>query len=172
MHRHRAKIILLSFGFSLALLGGGCVKQPASVSDGASVTAPASEEESVRKELDAFFHAVDVKDWTKVEGLLAQDFEFYTDESLVLSRDEFIKAMRDDNMKIEKFELKDVKINLSRDSQMAWIKYHAFLESEIRGEPFNMKSAETVAMRKEGSQWKLTHNHASVKKLTNTKSTS
>lgn len=171
MRRIKARLILLSSCLSLVFLGGGCVKQPANVSAGESAAAlaaaRASEEAKVRITLDAFFHAADVKDWNGIEGLLAKDFEFYTDDSLVVSRDEFIKAMKDDDMKIAKFELKNVKISLSQDSQMAWIKYHAFLESQIHGEPYNMMSAETVALRKEGTQWKLTHSHASVKKLTN-----
>ena len=167
MRRIRAREILLSSCLSIVFLGVGCFKQPANLSDGDLAAARASEEVNVRKALDAFYHAADVKDWKAIEGILAQDFEFYTDDSLVVSRDEFLKAMKDDDMKIAKLELKNVKISLSQDSQMAWIKYHAFLESQIHGEPYNMMSAETVALRKEGSQWKLTHSHASIKKLTN-----
>lgn len=125
----------------------------------------AAEQANVKKTLDEFFHAVDVKDWGTVERVLASDFEFYSDDYTVLTRDEFIGAMKEDDMKMDKFELRDVRVSLSPDGQMAWAKYSAHLESSIKGEQYNMKSAETVAFRKEGGQWKMTHNHASVKKL-------
>lgn len=119
----------------------------------------------VRKALDTFFHAVDVRDWKTVDEVLSADFEFYGDDSMVLTRAEFINAMREDDMKIDKLELKDVKVSLSPDGQMAWVKYSAHLESSMRGAPYNMASVETVAFRKEDGNWKMTHNHASVKKL-------
>lgn len=125
----------------------------------------AAEEANVKKTLESFFHAVEVKDWKVIDQVMAKDFEFYSDDSMVLTRDEFITAMKEDNMKIDKLELKDMKVNLSPDGRMAWVKYSAYLESSMRGEPYNMKSAETVAFRKEDGNWKMTHNHASVKKL-------
>lgn len=121
--------------------------------------------DQVKKTLSDFFEAVDHRNWDRVEQLIASDFEFYTDDSTVLNREEFIKAMKDDDMKIAKFELKDLKVSLSQDQNMAWAKYHAYMESSVKGQPYNMTSAETVALRKEGSVWKLTHNHASIKKL-------
>ncbi len=125
----------------------------------------AAEEANVKKTLESFFQAVGAKDWTVIDQVMAKDFEFYGDDFTVLSRDEFISAMKEDNMKIDKLELKDMRVSLSPDGQMAWVKYSAHLESSMRGEPYNMSSAETVAFRKEGDSWKMTHNHASVKKL-------
>lgn len=125
----------------------------------------AEAELSAKRALSDFFAAVDKRDWERVEQLIASDFEFYTDDSTTLNREEFIKAMKEDDMKIAKFELKDLKISLSQDQQMAWAKYHAYMESSVRGQPYNMMSAETVALRREGGYWKLTHNHASIKRL-------
>jgi len=124
-----------------------------------------SEHANVRKALDSFFHAVDKRDWKTVEDVLAPDFHFYGDDLMVLDRLQFIDAMRADDMKIDKLDLKDVTINLSPDGQMAWATYRAHLESTMRNSPYNMDSAETVVLRKEQGNWKLTHNHASVKKL-------
>lgn len=131
----------------------------------AAVTDTTSERVNVRKALDRFFYAVDKKDWKMVEEILAADFQFYGDHLMVLNRSQFIDAMREDDMKIDKFDLKDVTIDLSPDGQMAWARYRAHLESTMRDGPYNMDSAETVVLRKEQGNWKLTHNHASVKKL-------
>ncbi len=141
---------------------------PAAQSAGAQPPAAvniAAEEADVKKALEKFFHAVDVRDWKAVDEVMAKDFEFYGDDTTVATRDEFIKAMKDDNMQIYKFELKNVKVSLSPDGQMAWVKYGAYMESSMRDEPYNMASVETVAFRKEDGNWKMTHNHASVKKL-------
>lgn len=169
----KQKLRLVSAALSLAACLGCAIRAkesstpptPAVAAQRAAVVDGAAEEAGVKKVLDGFFHAVDVKDWNAVENVLASDFEFYSDDYTVLTRDEFIAAMRGDDMKIDKLEISDVKVSLSPDGQMAWAKYRAYLESSIHGEAYNMKSAETVAFRKEGGQWKLTHNHASVKKL-------
>lgn len=173
---------LVSIGLALVAACSGCAgqakqryAQAAPVAQSASeqqagrespaLTNAAVEEENVKKALESFFHAVDVRNWKAVEDIIAKDFEYYGDDSVVLTRDEFINAMKDDGMKIDKLELKNVKVSLSPDGQMAWVKYSAQLESSMRGEPYNMQSVETVAFRKEGGAWRMTHNHASVKKL-------
>ncbi len=172
MNSKLRKIKVLALALSLASwYGCATTPQPPSAS---AETAPAKSQPaadvatqtaSVRERLDSFFHAVDVRDWKTVEDVLASDFEFYSDDLMVLSRAEFLQAMREDDMKIDKFELKDVKVTLSPDGQMAWVKYHARMESTMKSGPYNMESAETVAFRKEDGNWKMTHNHASVKKL-------
>jgi len=172
------KLAVLSLALSLAAWSGcatpakGPATQSASAQGDQRAAAPsapavnaAEEKANVKKALESFFHAVDVKDWKLIEQVIAKDFEFYGDDSMVLTRDEFISAMKEDNMKIDKLELKDVKVSLSPDGQMAWAKYSAHLESSMRGAPYNMASVETVAFRKEDGNWKMTHNHASVKKL-------
>lgn len=177
MNLKKQKLGVLSAALSLAACYGCATtakesspQTPAPAAQTQSAPRPsaaeqAAEQANVKKALDRFFHAVDVKDWNTVESVLASDFEFYSDDYTVLTRAEFIGAMKEDDMKIDKLELKDVRVSLSPDGQMAWAKYSAHLESSIKGEPYNMKSAETVAFRKEDGQWKLTHNHASVKKL-------
>lgn len=174
MNLKKQKLGVLSAALSLAACYGCATTAkesspqtpaPAAQSAPRPAADTAAEQANVKKTLDDFFRAVEVKDWNTVEAVLASDFEFYSDDYTVLTRGEFIAAMKEDDMKIDKLELKDVKVNLSPDGQMALAKYSAHLESQIKGEQYNMKSAETVAFRKEDGRWKLTHNHASVKKL-------
>lgn len=179
MNYKNQKLAFLGLALSLAAWSGCATtaKEPATQSTSAAVgdqrtAAPhapeintAAEEANVKKALESFFHAVEVKDWKIIDEVMAKDFEFYGDDTMTLTRDEFISAMKEDNMKIDKLELKDVRVSLSPDGQMAWVKYSAHLESSMRGAPYNMASVETVAFRKEDGSWKMTHNHASVKKL-------
>ena len=155
---------------SLVLLAG-CSSGPLeSTGEGAALAAapapdPAAEEANVRQALDRFFAAAERKDWQTIDGLLAEDFEFYSDGTMMLDRGGFLEAMKDDSMDITSLELNNVQVTLSGDAGMAWVKYQAAMESSIHGEPYNMASAETVVFRKESSGWKMTHNHASVKEL-------
>ena len=175
MNLKNQKLALLGLVLALAVCAG-CAStakeqpQPAAPATQSAGNQPpaadiAAEEAAVKKALEKFFHGVETKDWKAVDEVMAKDFEFYGDDTMTLTRDEFIKAMKEDNMQIDKLELNNVKVSLSPDRQMAWVKYSAHLESLNRGEPYNMASVETVAFRKEDGNWKMTHNHASVKKL-------
>ncbi len=124
-----------------------------------------AEEANVKQALESFFSAAEHKDWPTIDGLLAEDFEFYSDGTMMLDRGGFLEAMKDDSMDITRMELNNVQVTLSGDAEMAWVKYQAAMESSIHGESYNMASAETVVFRKESSGWKMTHNHASVKEL-------
>lgn len=141
----------------IVLGGAGCSRTAEAVYD---VEAP-----RVRTALDSFFDAVAARDWPRVEALIADDFEFYGDDLMVLSRAEFIKAMRDDDMNIRKLELSQVQTTISDDGRLAWVKYRAYLDSDVKGQAYRMNSAETVAFRREGHQWRMTHNHASVREV-------
>jgi ketosteroid isomerase-like protein len=126
----------------------------------------AAEERKVKETLEKFFRVTDAKDWQAVEDILAADFEeYYSDELSIYKRDDFVKTMRDDNMVIKKMELKDVKVSVSPDGQMAWVKYQVLLESSLQGKTHNIHSLETVIFRKEGDKWRMTHGQASLKEL-------
>lgn len=148
----------------LSLCLAGCAADAASVSK-ASPPDPEAEARSVRRALDDFFTAADRKDWRAIDGLLASDFEFYSDGLMKLDRTQFLDAMREDEMEIAKLELKDVSVLLSEDAAMAFVRYGVDLESSIHGAPYNMRSIETVVYRKEEGRWKMLHNHASIRKL-------
>jgi len=120
---------------------------------------------SVRRALDGFFQAAEKRDWTSIRDFLAPDFEFFTDDAIILDRAGFLRAMQEDSMEIRKFALSDVKVELSPDERLAWIKYRVHLESSIRGKEYNVVTAETVVFRKDGAKWRMTHNHASIKKI-------
>jgi ketosteroid isomerase-like protein len=134
-----------------------------------AVTAPAAaratEEARVEGALRGFFAAAEHKDWRALDAMLAPEFEFFSDGLLVLDKTRFLSEMRSDDMDIGKLELSQVRVVLSQDARIAWVKYRALLESSRKGQPYNMQSAETVCFRKDGDEWRMTHNHASIKEL-------
>jgi ketosteroid isomerase-like protein len=57
-------------------------------------------------------------------------------------------------------------VEATEGSPIAWAKYHARIDFRIRGKPSSVATAETVVFRKgNDSRWRMTHNHASVRKL-------
>ena len=148
----------------LSLCLAGCAADAADIAK-ASPPDWEAETRNVRRALDDFFTAADRKDWQTIDMLLASDFEFYSDDLMKLDRARFLNAMREDEMEIAQLELKDVSVLLSEDAAMAFVRYGVDLESSIHGEPYNMRSIETVVYRKEGGRWKMLHNHASIRKL-------
>jgi ketosteroid isomerase-like protein len=122
----------------------------------------AEPEPEVRAALDAFFREASAKNWPALSALIADDFEFYGDDTVVLGRAEFLKAMQDDSMDIESVQLNDFKVTTARGADLAIAKYRLRLRSTMHGKPYNMTSVETVGFRREATGWRLIHNHASI----------
>jgi ketosteroid isomerase-like protein len=120
----------------------------------------------VREVLDAFYRAVDAKDWAAVKATLDDDFEFFSDDTVAIGRDEFIKAMKDDDMAISRLEFSKLKVEAPEGSAIAWAKYHARIDFRLRGKPTSVATVETCVFRKrDQDRWRMVHNHASVRKL-------
>jgi ketosteroid isomerase-like protein len=130
------------------------------------VSAPSAveAEREVRAVLDTFFREAAAKNWVALSTLLADDFEFFGDDAVVVGRAEFLKAMQDDSMDIESLQLADVKVTASRGADLAIAKYRLNLRSSVQGKPYNMTSVETIGFRRESGNWRLVHNHASIQK--------
>ncbi len=123
----------------------------------------ADEESKVKVTLDDFFAAAGKQDWDKVGGMLADDFEMFTDEVTILKKDEYIKVMKQDNLRVTQMQLKDLRIEVSEQGQMAWCRYHGFFHMYEGPQSSLVETAETVVLRNESSGWKLVQAHASVK---------
>jgi hypothetical protein len=125
---------------------------------------PAVAEREVRAALARFFDAASTMRWSVIDSLLAPDFLFYSDSALVLSRSEFLDAMRQDSMTVQELDLRDVDVSLSEDAHFAIVRYRLSMRASMNGEPYNMLSAETVGFRRTASRWVMMHNHASIRR--------
>jgi ketosteroid isomerase-like protein len=122
-------------------------------------------EAEVRTVLFDFFAAAERFDWDTIDAMLAPEFEFYSDDAVIFGRQAVLDAMKADPMVIKKLDIQNPRVTLSADGSLAWIKYQVALESTVNDKPYNMNSAETVTLRKDGGRWRMTHNHASIKQL-------
>jgi ketosteroid isomerase-like protein len=123
----------------------------------------ADEQSNVKVALDNFFAAAGKHDWDRVGGMLAEDFEMFTDDVTILNRDDYIKVMKQDDLNVAQMQLKDLRIEVSEQGRIAWCRYHGFFHMSAGPQSSLVETAETVVLRNEDSGWKLVQAHASTK---------
>jgi len=125
----------------------------------------ADEAVRVRKVLDQFFSTAKSRDWDAAAELMSTDFELYTDGASNFSKQEYVKALKADDLEVAHMELRDMEVRVSSDGQMAWTKYRGLFKMVSHNKPTNVETAETLIFKREGGQWKITRAHVSSKTL-------
>jgi ketosteroid isomerase-like protein len=133
------------------------------ISNNTRLLGAADEQSKVKVALDNFFVAAEKQDWDKAGGMLTEDFEMFTDEVTILNKYEYIKVMKQENLHVAQMQLKDLRIEVSEQGQMAWCRYRGFFHMSAGPQSSLVETAETVVFRNENSGWKLVQAHASVK---------
>jgi ketosteroid isomerase-like protein len=133
------------------------------ISNDTGLFGAADEQSKVKLALDNFFAAAGKQDWDRVGGMLTEDFEVFTDEASILNKDEYIKVLKQDNLRVVQMQLKDLRIEVSGQGQMAWCRYHGFFHISAEPQSSLVETAETVVFRNENSGWKLVQAHVSMK---------
>jgi ketosteroid isomerase-like protein len=133
------------------------------VSNSTRLRGAADEQSTVKVALDNFFAAAEKHDWDRVGGMLTEDFEMFTDEATILNKYEYIKVMKQDNLRVAQMQLKDLRIQVSEQGQMAWCRYHGFFHMYAGPQSSFVETAETLVFRNENNAWKLVQAHASIK---------
>ncbi len=133
------------------------------ISNDTGLLGAADEQSKVKLALDNFFAAAGKQDWDKIGGMLTEDFEMFTDEVTILNKYEYIKALKQDNLRVAQMQLKDLRIEVSEQGRMAWCRYHGFFHISAGPQSSFVETAETVVFRNENSGWKLVQAHASIK---------
>lgn len=125
----------------------------------------AAEAARVRAAIDGFYSAAKKRDWDAAAAVMSSDFELYTDQAQRVGKDEYVLALKQDDLVVEHMELKDVDIRVSSDGQMAWAKYRGLYRSTSQGKPADAETAETLIFTNESGAWKMARAHASIKAL-------
>lgn len=131
----------------------------------ATIVDQASETIQVRKVVDEFFGAAKKSDWDTVGGFMATDFEIYTDGASGLGKQDYVKVLKADDLRLTSVELRDMEVRVSGDGQMAWSKYRGLLKVTSRNQQSALETAETLIFKREGKEWKITRAHVSIKPL-------
>jgi ketosteroid isomerase-like protein len=148
----------------ILLFAFGMAEAPAT-STRAPIVDQASDIIQIRKVVDGFFGAAKKSDWDAVGGFMATDFEIYTDGASGLGKQDYIKVLKADDLRLTSAELRDMEVRVSGDGQMAWSKYRGLLKVTSHNQQSTLETAETLIFKREGEQWKITRAHVSVKPL-------
>lgn len=122
-----------------------------------------TEEEQVKHVLNQFFVLAEKREWDAVGEILTEDFEIYTDDATKFDKGAYVKLLKEDDLVVQYWDLKDVVLRVSRDGRTAWGKYRGVFSHMSRGTQHDVETVETLIFRKENEKWRITHAHASVK---------
>jgi ketosteroid isomerase-like protein len=120
---------------------------------------------AVRASLDKFFDAATRGDWESTADLMSADFLMYTDGVQVFDKGEYLRQLRADDLKLDRYQLRDVTTGVAGSGDMAWMTYKGYFESTTHGKPSRMETAETLLFRNESGKWRMFRAHASVRDL-------
>jgi ketosteroid isomerase-like protein len=133
------------------------------ISNDTGLFGAANELSTVKLALDNFFAAAGKQDWDKVGGMLTEDFEVFTDDATILNKSEYVKVLKQDNLLVTQMQLKDLRIEVSEQGQMAWCRYRGLFHMSAGPQSSLVETAETVVFRNENNSWRLVQAHASIK---------
>jgi ketosteroid isomerase-like protein len=117
----------------------------------------------VRLTLDKFFATAAQQDWDKIGEMLTEDFQIFTDEVTILNKAEYIKVLKQDDIRFTQMRLRDLRLEVSQGGQIAWCRYHGFFHTSSGRKSTYVETAETVVFRNEFGTWKIVQAHASIK---------
>lgn len=154
-----------TFFVQLVLLCVFAIAGTSSVNTHTTVVDEAAETIRVKKVVDEFFNTAKKRDWDAAAEIMSADFELYTDGASNFNKQEYVKALKADDLEVAFMELRDMEIRVSSDGQMAWTKYRGLFKTISQNKPSNVETAETLIFKREGEQWKITRAHVSIKTL-------
>ena len=120
---------------------------------------------AVRASLDKFFDAATRGDWESTGDLMSADFLMYTDGVQAYGKDEYLRQLKADDLKLDKYQLRDITTGVAGSGDIAWMTYKGYFESTPHGKSSRMETAETLLFRNENGQWRMFRAHASVRDL-------
>jgi hypothetical protein len=131
------------------------------VATSGQVAAAESPEAGVKAVIDAFFVAARRHDWDATGLLLTDNFRvWFGDESL--DREEYVAAMKEDDLDVVDMRLDDLEIEVSKDSSMAWGRYHATIDEITKEKRSSVRTAETILFDRVKDQWLMRYIHVSL----------
>ncbi len=147
-----------------AVAAGSLIATVHSATGGTSrTTKGAATEAAVKAVIDDFFDLARKRDWDGVAGLLADDFEIYTDGAASFGKQAYTDLLKQDDLETQHMELKDLVLRLSPDGQMAWSKYRGVFVTVSHGQRAEVETAETLVFQNGPGGWKIVRAHASIK---------
>ena len=128
----------------------------------------AKDERQIKKIINDSFAWVLTKDRALFESVFARDedfFTFYPDSSTVVGWSKFKRFLdlwMDERNKAKGFDIRDLRINVSRTGDVAWFSAVVDDQGEFDGKPWGLKDVRwTGVLERRGGAWKICQQHMS-----------
>jgi uncharacterized protein DUF4440 len=119
-------------------------------------------EAGVKSAIDAFFTAARRHDWDATGRMMTDNFRIWFDGDESMDREQYVVAMKEDDLEVVDMKLDDLEIGVSRDSSMAWGRYRATVEEISKEKRSSVRTAETILFDRVDDQWMMRHIHVSL----------
>jgi uncharacterized protein (TIGR02246 family) len=130
---------------------------------GCGANAGTTADSEVRAVIDEFYAAAQRRDWDAAAALLAPEFEILTDGAETFRKEAYVTLLKSDDLVVERMALRDVKVRVSRDRELAWSTFRGSFAMTSHGGRHDVETAETLLFRRAGDRWLIAGAHASVK---------
>jgi len=129
----------------------------------------AKDERQIKKIINDSFAWVLTKDRALFESVFARDEDFFTfypdSKSTVVGWSQFERFLNlwmDERNKAKGFDIRDLRINISRTGDVAWFSAVVDDEGEFDGKPWGLKDIRwTGVLERRGGAWKICQQHMS-----------
>ena len=129
----------------------------------------AKDERQIKKIINDSFAWVLTKDRALFESVFARDEDFFTfypdSKSTVVGWSQFERFLNlwmDERNKAKGFDIRDLRINVSRTGDVAWFSAVVDDEGEFDGKPWGLKDVRwTGVLERRGGAWKICQQHMS-----------
>jgi hypothetical protein len=136
------------------------------VATSGQATANEATEAGVKSAIDAFFTAARRHDWDATGRMMTDNFRIWFDGDESMDREQYVVAMKEDDLEVVDMKLDDLEIGVSRDSSMAWGRYRATVEEISKEKRSSVRTAETILFDRVDDQWMMRHIHVSLVRKT------
>ena len=113
--------------------------------------------------LKKYFEAFSRKSTEQLNDCLDDSFSYYTDNCAVQRKREFIEFMVNNSWQSAGYQIIDLEIITSSDSNLVIAVYNAEFDGTSGGKPMKVIATETTILKKLDGIWKLLHSHTSNK---------
>ncbi len=113
--------------------------------------------------LRSYYEDFHNKAWDKFEAYLSEDFSYFTDNSVVKNKKDFLTLLKQSDWIGEAYSISELNITLSDKGDMAIAAYHILFKGISGGKKMSFSAVETTVFKENEGKLLITHSHTSNK---------
>ncbi len=119
--------------------------------------------EAIKSKLNEYYEAFNNKKWEKFSELLAEDFICFSDNAVVMNRQQFVDFLIKDLWQGRSFNIEDLMVNISNDNTLGIAAYKICFIGYMNNKEVEVNAIESTTFKRVDDEWKVIHSHISNK---------